>query len=151
MSTWAERLRGRRAGHHSTHVRVAVVGHVRDRPLPHVIRERVRERGGDSRGPALELHGQQTAHDGLATPARAHLFLGEVRDHRDPRRRRLVTITDAGREPATTLTPAVVGIGEEMPTHFDPVERDQFLSLMRWAIEAVNRQTRDAPAVPSVG
>lgn len=61
-----------------------------------------------------------------------------TKDDKD-RRRKLVTITDAGRELATTLAPAVVGISEEMLAHFNPVERDQFLSLMRRAVETANR------------
>ncbi|MCX5323023.1 MULTISPECIES: MarR family winged helix-turn-helix transcriptional regulator [unclassified Streptomyces] len=61
-----------------------------------------------------------------------------TKDDKD-RRRKLVTITDAGRELATTLAPAVVGISEEMLAHFNPVERDQFLRLMRRAVEGANQ------------
>ncbi|MFB6673413.1 hypothetical protein ACFCWG_13690 [Streptomyces sp. NPDC056390] len=61
-----------------------------------------------------------------------------TKDGKD-RRRKLVTMTDAGRELATALAPAVVGISEEMPAHSHPVERDRFLCLMRRAVEAANQ------------
>ncbi|WP_405564782.1 MarR family winged helix-turn-helix transcriptional regulator [Streptomyces sp. NBC_01180] len=51
------------------------------------------------------------------------------------RRRKLVSITESGRELATSLAPAVVSVNEQMLAHFSPQERDQFLALLRRAVQ----------------
>jgi DNA-binding MarR family transcriptional regulator len=57
-----------------------------------------------------------------------------TRDERD-RRRKLVRITEEGRELAVRLAPAVVAVSERMLAPFSPEERDQLLSLLRRAVE----------------
>ncbi|MER7394522.1 MarR family transcriptional regulator [Streptomyces sp. NPDC000151] len=51
------------------------------------------------------------------------------------RRRKLVRITDSGRELATRLAPEVVAVSEQMLAPFSPDERDQFLTLLRRAVQ----------------
>ncbi|MET9777860.1 MarR family winged helix-turn-helix transcriptional regulator [Streptomyces sp. NPDC006367] len=56
-----------------------------------------------------------------------------TRDERD-RRRKLVRITEEGRELAVRLAPAVVAVSERMLAPFSPEEREQLLSLLRRAV-----------------
>ncbi|WP_406347566.1 MarR family winged helix-turn-helix transcriptional regulator [Streptomyces sp. NBC_00144] len=55
------------------------------------------------------------------------------------RRRKLVSITENGRELATSLAPAVVAVSDRMLAHFSPQERDQFLALLRRAVQGPQR------------
>ncbi|EFF89029.1 MarR family transcriptional regulator [Streptomyces sp. e14] len=55
-----------------------------------------------------------------------------TRDEGD-RRRKLVRITEDGRELAHRLAPAVVEVSERMLAPFSPEERDTFLGLLRRA------------------
>ncbi|MFB7588712.1 MarR family winged helix-turn-helix transcriptional regulator [Streptomyces sp. NPDC056169] len=57
------------------------------------------------------------------------------------RRRKLVSITRAGRELATGLAPAAIAVSDQMLAHFSPHERDEFLTLLRRAIEGPRRDT----------
>ncbi|MFF2509074.1 MarR family winged helix-turn-helix transcriptional regulator [Streptomyces sp. NPDC058067] len=57
-----------------------------------------------------------------------------TKDDKD-RRRKLVTITGTGHDLATALASAVVGVSEQILTRFTPAERDQFLALMRRAVQ----------------
>lgn len=60
-------------------------------------------------------------------------LLDITRDEND-RRRKLVRITEQGRELAVRLAPAVVAVSEQMLAPFSPEERDQFLGLLRRAV-----------------
>jgi len=60
--------------------------------------------------------------------------LVEIAKDDNDRRRKLVAITEAGDELATTLAPAVVDVSGQILAHFSPTERDQFLSLLRRAV-----------------
>ncbi|MET9535473.1 MarR family winged helix-turn-helix transcriptional regulator [Streptomyces sp. NPDC006649] len=55
------------------------------------------------------------------------------------RRRKLVSVTESGQELATSLAPAVVAVGDQMLAHFSPQERDQFLALLRRAVQGPQR------------
>ncbi|MFJ9411299.1 MarR family winged helix-turn-helix transcriptional regulator [Streptomyces sp. NPDC101393] len=55
------------------------------------------------------------------------------------RRRKLVSITQSGRELATGLAPAVIAVSDQMLAHFTPRERDQFLALLRRAVQGPQR------------
>ncbi|MFC6063002.1 MarR family winged helix-turn-helix transcriptional regulator [Streptomyces ochraceiscleroticus] len=55
------------------------------------------------------------------------------------RRRKLVRITDTGRELATRLAPAVVSVSDQLLAPFTPEERDQFLTLLRRAVQGPER------------
>ncbi|WP_051024397.1 MarR family winged helix-turn-helix transcriptional regulator [Nocardia aobensis] len=50
------------------------------------------------------------------------------------RRRKLITLTDAGRDSATTLAPAVVTINTQILSGLSEAETGQFLSLLRRVI-----------------
>lgn len=56
-----------------------------------------------------------------------------TRDEAD-RRRKLVRITEEGRELAARLAPAVVAVSERMLEPFSPEEREQLLGLLRRAV-----------------
>ncbi|MFI8997309.1 MarR family winged helix-turn-helix transcriptional regulator [Streptomyces sp. NPDC053542] len=55
------------------------------------------------------------------------------------RRRKLVRITDTGRDLATRLAPAVVSVSDQLLAPFTPEERDQFLTLLRRAVQGRER------------
>ncbi|MFJ8546046.1 MarR family winged helix-turn-helix transcriptional regulator [Streptomyces sp. NPDC093586] len=58
-----------------------------------------------------------------------------ARDESD-RRRKLVRITEEGRELAARLAPAVVAVSDRMLAPFSPEEREQLLTLLRRAVSA---------------
>ncbi|MCX4553306.1 MarR family winged helix-turn-helix transcriptional regulator [Streptomyces sp. NBC_01387] len=60
------------------------------------------------------------------------------RDESD-RRRKLVRITGTGRELAVRLAPAVAEVNEQLLAPFTAEERDQFLSLLRRAVQRSER------------
>ncbi|MFF9126518.1 MarR family winged helix-turn-helix transcriptional regulator [Streptomyces sp. NPDC014889] len=51
------------------------------------------------------------------------------------RRRKLVSITESGRDLATRLAPAVVSVSEQMLEPLSPEEREEFLRLLRRTVE----------------
>ncbi|MEV0277469.1 MarR family winged helix-turn-helix transcriptional regulator [Streptomyces sp. NPDC050610] len=55
------------------------------------------------------------------------------------RRRKLVSITDEGRELAARLAPAVLRVNEQMLEPFSGEEREQLLSLLRRAVQGAER------------
>lgn len=55
------------------------------------------------------------------------------------RRRKLVRITEPGRDLATRLAPAVVSVSDQLLAPFTPEERDQFLGLLRRAVQGRER------------
>ncbi|MGA4837349.1 MarR family winged helix-turn-helix transcriptional regulator [Streptomyces sp. G45] len=57
-----------------------------------------------------------------------------TRDDSD-RRRKVVRITESGRDLAVRLAPTVVAVSEQMLTGFSPEERDQFLGLLHRLVQ----------------
>ncbi|MFE2374647.1 MarR family winged helix-turn-helix transcriptional regulator [Streptomyces sp. NPDC059398] len=65
--------------------------------------------------------------------------LVDITKDESDRRRKLVRITGSGRELATSLAPAVAAVSEQMLAHLSPQERDQFLALLRRAVQGPQR------------
>ncbi|MEV0259873.1 MarR family winged helix-turn-helix transcriptional regulator [Streptomyces sp. NPDC050617] len=61
-----------------------------------------------------------------------------AKDERD-RRRKLVSITEEGRELVVRLAPAVLAVNEELLAPFSDAEREQFLGLLRRAVQGAER------------
>ncbi|KUL38847.1 MarR family transcriptional regulator [Streptomyces sp. NRRL F-4489] len=52
-------------------------------------------------------------------------------------RRKMIRITGGGREAAVRLAPAILAVNEQILAAFSPEEREQFLTLLRRAVEGV--------------
>ncbi|ANH95019.1 MULTISPECIES: MarR family winged helix-turn-helix transcriptional regulator [unclassified Streptomyces] len=70
--------------------------------------------------------------------------LVDIAQDADDRRRKVVRLTEEGRGLAVALAPRVTAVSERILAPFTPKEREQFLALLRRAVERSPDQGGDA-------